>query len=177
MLSGLNLTEKQKIADDLHERFARAKVVILTDFKGLNVLSVTKLRSELRKENVEYKVVKNSLIVRAAKGTDAEVISAYCKGPNGVALSYDNPVTPAKILSKFADENEKFVVKIGAMGGKLLQRDDIKALAQLPSREVLLGQVLCAMNGVPTALVRVLSEVPRKMLNVLQAIKDQKEAA
>lgn len=173
----MNLNEKQQIAEDLHERFTRAQVVILTDFKGLDVQSVTRLRSELRKENVEYQVVKNSLIVRAAKGTDAELISDYCKGPNAVALSYDDPVAPAKILSKFADENDKLVIKIGAMGGRLLQQKDIKALSELPSREVLLSQVLCAMNGVSTSLVRVLSEVPRSMLNVLQAIKDQKAAA
>lgn len=173
----MNLIEKQQIAENLHERLARAKIVILTDFKGLSVQSITKLRSELRKENIEYQVVKNSLIVRAAKDTDVEIISNYCDGPNAVAISYENPVTPAKILTKFAEENDKFVIKVGAMGGKLLKLEDVKSLSQLPSREVLLSQVLSAMNGVPTAFVRLLNEVPRKMLNVLQAIKDQKEAA
>ena len=173
----MNLNEKQAIAESLHEEFANAKVVILTDFKGLNVQAVTKLRAELRKENVAYKVVKNSLIVRASKDTDAELIQDHCKGPNAVAYSLTDPVAPAKILSKFAAENDKLVIKIGAMGGKVLTQGDIKALAELPSREVLLSQVLSAMNAVPTSLVRVLAEVPRQMLNVLQAIKDQKDAA
>lgn len=173
----MNLNEKQEIAKELHDRLSRAKLVILTDLKGLNVQSVTKLRSELRKENIEYQVVKNSLIIRAAKDTDSEILAKYCVGPNAIALSYDNLVTPAKILTKFAEENDKFVIKIGAMGRKLLAKDDIKSLSQLPSREVLLSHVLSAMNGVPTAFVRLLNEVPRKMLNVLLAIKDAKESA
>lgn len=173
----MNLKEKQAIAENLHEEFAKAKVVILTDFKGLNVQAVTKLRAELRKEDVTYKVIKNSLIVRAAKDTDAELIQEHCKGPNAVAYSLTDPVAPAKILSKFAEENDKLGIKVGAMAGKVLTKADIKALADLPSREVLLSQVLSAMNGVPTALVRLLSEVPRQMLNVLLAIKDQKDAA
>lgn len=173
----MNLKEKQAIAENLHEEFAKAKVVILTDFKGLNVQAVTKLRAELRKEDVTYKVIKNSLIVRAAKDTDAELIQEHCKGPNAVAYSLTDPVAPAKILSKFAEENDKLDIKVGAMAGKVLTKADIKALADLPSREVLLSQVLSAMNGVPTALVRLLSEVPRQMLNVLLAIKDQKDAA
>ena len=173
----MNLSEKKRIAEDLHSRFEKAQIVILSDYKGLDVGSVTKLRSDLRKENVEFQVAKNSLIKRAVKETDAELISDYCKGPNAVALSFEDPVAPAKILSKFAKENDKLKIKIGVMNGKLLDVDDIKALADLPSREVLLSQVLSAMNGVPTALVRLLSEVPRQMLNVLQAIKDQKEAA
>lgn len=173
----MNLSEKKRIAEDLHGRLEKAQIVIISDYKGLDVGAVTKLRSDLRKENVEFQVAKNSLIIRAAKDTDAEPISDYCKGPNAIAMSYEDPVAPAKILSKFAKDNDKLEIKIGVMNGKLLNIDDIKALADLPSREVLLSQVLSAMNGVPTGLVRLLSEVPRQLVNVLQAIKDQKEAA
>ncbi len=173
----MNLSEKKRITEDLHERFSKAQVVIIADYKGLDVTSVTKLRSELRNENVEFQVAKNSLIIRAAQDTDTALLTDYCKGPNAVALSYDDPVAPAKVLSKFAKENDKLEIKVGVMNGKVLMTDDINALADLPSRDVLLGQILSAMNGVPTSFVRVLNEVPRQMLNVLQAIKDQKEAA
>lgn len=135
------------------------------------------MRRKLRDVDVEYKVVKNTLLVRASEDTDAALIKESFKGPSAVALSYDDPVAPAKVLSDFAKENEKLEIKIGVMEGKILDISAIKALSSLPSREVLLAQVLSAMNGVPTALVGVLSALPRQLLNVLQAIKDQKEAA
>ncbi len=173
----MNITEKKTIVENLNGRFQKAKVVIIADYKGLDVVSVTNLRAQLRKENVDFKVAKNSLVIRASEDTDVALITDHCKGPNAVAMSYDDPVSPAKVLSKFAKENDKLEIKIGVMDGKVLTVENINALADLPSREVLLSQVLSAMNGVPTALVRLLNEVPRQMLNVLQAIKDQKEAA
>ncbi|OQY04512.1 MAG: 50S ribosomal protein L10 [Desulfobacteraceae bacterium 4572_123] len=128
-------------------------------------------------ENIEFKVAKNSLLVRASAETDVAVIKDEFQGPSGIALSYDDPVAPAKILMDFARENKKLEIKIGVMNGKVLDLSQIKALSDLPSREILLAQVLSAMNGVPTALVRALSDIPGRMLNVLQAIKEQKEGA
>ena len=104
-------------------------------------------------------------------------ISEFFKGPSAVAISYDDPVTPAKVLTEFAKENKNLKIKVGVMGAKLLYIEDINSLSSLPSREVLLSQVLSAMNGVPTAFVRVLSGTIGQFLNVLTAIKDQKEAA
>lgn len=173
----MNLNQKKQIADSLHEKFARSKVVILTDYKGLDVASMNALRRKLKEADIEYKVVKNSLLVRASEGTDAALISDAFEGPSAVALSYDDPVAPAKILSEFAEENKKLELKIGVMNGKTLDLGAIKALSTLPSREVLLGQLLSAMNGVPTGLVRTLNGVPQKFLNLLMALRDQKEAA
>jgi large subunit ribosomal protein L10 len=173
----LNLEKKQKISEDLHTRFSKSAIVILTDYKGLDVAAVSELRRELRKENIEYQVVKNTLLTRAAEETDVAVIKDHFKGPIAVALSYDDPVAPAKVLTKFAEANDKLEIKIGVMNGKVLDLSEIKALSRLPSREVLLGQLLSVLNGVPTSFVRVLAEVPRSFLNVLTAIKDQKEAA
>lgn len=173
----MKLDEKKQIKSDLHERFSRSKVVILTDYKGLDVAAINSLRRKLNDENIEFKVAKNSLLVRASAETDVAVIKDEFKGPSAIALSYDDPVAPAKILMDFARENKKLEIKIGVMNGKVLDLSQIKALSDLPSREILLGQVLSAMNGVPTALVRALSDVPGRMLNVLQAIKEQKEAA
>jgi large subunit ribosomal protein L10 len=92
-------------------------------------------------------------------------------------MSYGDPVAPAKILTEFAKENKVFEIKIGVMDGKILDENKIKSLAALPSREVLLGVFVSTLNSVPAGFVRTLAEIPRQMLNVLQAVKDQKEAA
>ena len=173
----MKLEKKQEIVQEIHEKFARSKIVIVTDYKGLDVATISDLRRKLREADIEYRVVKNTLLARASEGTDAEAIKDDFKGPSGVALSYDDPVAPAKVLTQFAKENNKLEIKVGVMGNSVLSVDDIKALSALPSREVLLGQLLSVMVAVPTSFVRVLNAVPQKFLYALQAIKEQKEAA
>ena len=173
----MKLEEKKQIVDDLHDRLAKSAVVIVTDYKGLDVAAVTDLRRQLRESQIEYQVVKNTLLIRAAADTDAALMQDHFKGPSAIALSYDDPVSPAKILTDFAKENEKLEIKAGVMGGKVLDLAAIKALSNMPSREQLLAQLLSAMNAVPTSLVRVLAAVPQNLVYALQAIKEQKEAA
>lgn len=173
----MNLTEKQTIVDDLHGRLSDAQIVILTDYKGLDVETITKLRKELRESDVEFQVAKNTLLTKASEDTDASLIKDHFKGPTAIALSASDPVAPAKILTKFAEENDKLEIKVGVMNGKALTLDDIKALSTMPSREELLGKLVSVLHAVPTSLVRVLNEVPRSMVNVLQAVKDEKDAA
>ncbi len=173
----MDINEKKRIAEDLQGRFEKSTIVILTDYKGLDVESMNALRRKLREANTEYQVVKNSLLVRASEGNDIALIKDQFKGPSAIALSYDDPVAPAKVLTDFVKENKNFEVKVGVLNGKVINLDGIKALSSLPSREVLLAQVLSTMNAVPTSLVTALSDVPRRLLNVLQAIKEQKEAA
>lgn len=173
----MNLTEKKNIVDQLHDNLSRSTTVILSDYKGLDVSTINDLRRKLRESDVEFKVVKNTLLGIASQDTDVFLIKDYFKGPNAIALSFDDPVAPAKILSEFAEKHDKLEIKVGVMNGKVLDLSAIKALSSLPSREVLLTQVLSAMNGLPTAFVRALNNVPGRLLNVLQAIKDKKEAA
>jgi len=173
----VKLEEKRQIASELHEKFSTSKVVIVTDYKGLDVTTINSLRRKLRDAEVEYKVVKNTLLARASEETDAALIKEYFKGPSAIALSYDDPVAPAKVLADFAKEHKKLEIKAGVMGGKILDLAAIKALAELPSREVLLSQVLSAMNAVPTGFVRTLNAIPQQFLNLLLALKDQKEGA
>jgi large subunit ribosomal protein L10 len=173
----LKLENKKAIVKALNERLGRIQVAILTDYKGLDVAAINDLRRKLREENVEYQVVKNTLLLRAAEGTDAALLKDYFVGPSAVALSYEDPVAPAKVLTQFAKDHEALEIKAGVMEGKVLDLTDLKALADLPSREVLLGQLVGVLNNVPTSYVRLLAEVPRQMLNVLTAIKEQKEAA
>ncbi len=173
----MRLEEKQKITEDLHERFSKSAVVVVTDYKGLDVSSMNELRRKLREADIEFQVAKNTLLVRAAKDTDVALIQDYFKGPSAVALSYSDPVAPAKVLMQFAKDNQKLEIKGGLLKNKVLDPDAIKALALLPSREVLLGQFLSVLNEVPTSFVRTIAAIPRSLLNVLTAIKDQKEAA
>ena len=171
----MKLEEKKEIVAELKDRLARAQVAILADYKGLNVMAINDLRRKLRQDNIEFQVVKNSLLLRASEDTDSALLKDFFKGPSAVALSYDDPVAPAKILTEFAKDNKELEIKAGVMSGKLLDLADLKALAELPSQEVLLGQLVGTLNNVPTSFVRLLAEIPRQMLNVLNAIKDHKE--
>jgi len=173
----VKLEKKKQIAEDLRQKFSKSKVVIVTDYKGLDVTTINSLRKKLRDLDVEYKVVKNTLLIRASLETDVALIKDIFTGPNAVALSYEDPVASAKALTEFAEQHKALEIKIGVLDGKVLDLEAIKALAALPSREVLLGQLLSAFNGVPVNFVRTLSAIPSQLLNVLEAIKNQKEAA
>lgn len=173
----LRLSEKKELVEDLHRCFQKAAILILTDNKGLNVESVNELRRKLRDAGVEYRVVKNTLLWRAAEGTDVAVVTDDFIGPTAIAIGYDDPVEPAKVLAEFAKANEKLEIKAGVMNGDRLAVDNIVALSKLPSREVLLSQFLSVLNGVPTSFVRVLNGVPQKLVYALNAIRDQKDAA
>lgn len=171
----MKIAEKQSIVEDLKDRFARSKVVIVTDYKGLDVTSINGLRRQLREADCEYRVVKNTLLRRASEETDIAVIKDTFTGPNAVTFSYEDPVAPAKVLTEFAKSNDKLEIRVGVMDGKMLDADAIKALSALPSREVLLSQLLSAMNGVPGSFVSTLNNILGQMLNVLMAIKEKKE--
>ena len=173
----MRIEEKQQIAEDLRDRFSKSAIIVLTDYKGLDVAAMNDLRRKLRAEKIEYQVVKNSILIRASADNDGDLIKDFFKGPSAVALSYDDPIAPAKVLAQFAKDHEKLEIKVGVMNGKVLDATAIKALAQLPPREVLLGQLLSALNAIPTSFVRTIAEVPRSFVNLLAAIKDQKEAA
>ena len=173
----MKIETKQQIAEDLHDKFAKSAIIVLTDYKGLDVAAINDLRRKLRESDIEYQVVKNTLLARAAEDTEVALIKDHFKGPSAVAISYDDPVAPAKVLTQFAKDNGKLEIKVGVLNGKVLDAQAIKALALLPSREVMLAQLLATLNAVPTSFVRVLAEVPRSLLNVLTALKDQKEAA
>jgi len=173
----LNNSQKKEVVERLAKAFKESEISILVDYKGLNVLKMTELRAQLRKEGIQIEVVKNSLMALASEGTDAALMKDFFKGPNALVLSKKDPVAPAKILINFAKDNDKLEIKAGALSGKLLNPEEIKQLAKLPSKEELLGKLVYTLNAVPTSFVNVLSGVSRAFVNVLNAIKDQKEAA
>lgn len=171
----MNKDNKQELVTEMHERLGRAKAVFLADFRGMDVGKATTLRNELRSASVEYKVFKNTLLERASQGTDMECLSPYLTGPTAIAISYDDPVGAAKVLSKFAkDPQGKFVLKVGVLSGKLLDVKQIQALAELPSREVLLAKMLGSMQAPATNFVGVLAALPGSLVRALDAIRAQK---
>jgi len=173
----LNISQKKEEVKRLTQAFADAEISILVDYKGLNVSQMTELRFKLRAAGVQMEVVKNTLLRRSVDGSGAELMKDLFKGPNAIVLSNQDPVAPAKILVDFVKDNQKLEIKAAALGGKLLTIQEIEQLAKMPSREELLGKLVCTLNAVPTSLVNVLAGVPRAFVNVLNAVKDQKEAA
>lgn len=168
---------KEQMVKELSEKMGAAKAAFLTDYRGIDVEAANALRGELHKANVEYRVVKNTFLKLAIKGTDNECLIEFLTGPTSVTIAKEDPVAPAKALSEFAKANKNFEIKCGVLDGKLLSVADIQALAELPSREVLLANVLRTISAPATNFVGVLAAMPRSLVQVLGAIKEQKEAA
>jgi len=171
----LDRRTKEQIVSELQEKLKEAKLGVLTSFSGMNVAKMEALRNALRKSNAELKVVKNTLLGIASKETDFSILADHFKWPVAIVLSHKDPVGPTKVLIDFAKKNPELEIKIGVLDGKLLTRSDISALAELPSREVLLGKLVSVMAAVPTAFVTVLSGVPRNFVQLLNAYCDKKK--
>ena len=169
---GLSLEQKQAAVSEVQTRLAGAQAVIVAEYRGLNVERVTQLRSKARKSGVYLRVLKNTLARRAIKGTPFEKLSEQMVGPLMYGISQD-PVAGAKVLSEFAKENEQFVIKAGAMPNAVMSVQEIKALAQLPSRAQLLATLLGTLQAPMAKLVRTLNEVPGKFVRTLAAYRDK----
>ncbi|MEE4166698.1 MAG: 50S ribosomal protein L10 [Desulfocapsaceae bacterium] len=173
----MNRDQKSAIVAELNEMFNRAKFSVVADYCGLKVSELEKVRKELRGCDTEIRIAKNTLLKRAVADTACESLVEDFSGTTAIVVAYDDPVSPAKVLAKFAEDHKKFELRSAVLEGEKITIDNIIALSKLPTKEVLLGQLLSVMNGVPTALVRVLSGVPRTFLYGLQAVKEQKEQA
>lgn len=171
----MNRDEKAGKVRELNETFSKAKFAVVADYRGLKVTELEKLRGELRQNNAQVQVAKNTLLKRAVEGTDYEGLSESFTGTTAIAFSFEEPVGPAKILSDFAKEFEALEIRAAAMDGNVLSADDVTALAKLPSKDQLLGQLCSVLVAVPTGLVRALNGVPNNLVYALQAIKEQKE--
>jgi len=171
----LERSKKEQVIAELHNKLGRASAAILTDYKGLTVAEITSLRDSLATEKVDYQVIKNTLMRLACKETGVSALEPMLTGTCAVAISYGDPAVPAKIIKKFSKSNEKLKLKAGVLGNRLINADQVLALADLPPKEELLGKMLGTLNAVPTGLVTVLSGVPRAFVGVLAAIQRQKE--
>ncbi len=172
----MNRTEKAAEIESLKSKFETAQLTILADYKGLSVAAITDLRRKLRAHQGSLKVVKNRLAKIAVKGTGAEFLASHFTGTTVVALTSGDPAAVAKVVSNFAKENDKLKIKAGALTGKALDLNAVKALADMPSREQLIAKLMGSMNAPATNLVSVLSQIPRQLVTVLSAVRDQKAA-
>lgn len=165
---------KEAFVADLQERLGRAQLAVVTDYRGLDVDRMTEFRKALAKvQGAEFRVVKNRLVKLAVAETAFAELEGFFTGSNAMLLGYEDVVEAAKVLTDFAKDNVQMAVKGGAMEGNLLSAADVKALANLPPKEVLQSQLLGVLQGPMRNLVSVLANVNRSLLNVITAYKDK----
>jgi large subunit ribosomal protein L10 len=141
------LAEKEQAVAEVTEKFKASASTIIADYRGLNVAQVTQLRKSLREAGIEFVVLKNSLARRASANAELSALDEYLTGPTAIAFSKDDLVAPAKILTDFAKKNDKLSVKGGVVEGRVVGYDQIKALAELPSRDGLLSMLLSVLQA------------------------------
>lgn len=167
---------KAKVREAVSERFGKANAVYMAEFRGLKVEEVTQLRVALRKANADFKVVKNRLVKKAieADHKDMAVVSTKLKGPLGLICAYGDSAAAAKVLTEFQKDHPNFVLTAGYMEKQGLSVDDVKAIADLPPKEVLLAKIIGSLVAPHRGLVGVIHGIPRGVVGVINAIKDKK---
>ena len=175
---GKNLEGKEQKVTGLHEKFTSSTVAILMEMRGLNVSEMTELRRKLRGVKGELRVVKNTMARRAADGTPMAAVQENFEGPIAVTFGYADPIAPAKILKKFIGERSgKVKFKAGVVEGQALDASGIEAVASLPEKDVLIGNLVRQLQSPISGLVMTLQGVIRKVVFVLDAIRDQRSKA
>lgn len=169
--------QKEEIVKEVTEDLKKAKMVVLTDYRGLNVSDINRLRRNLRDNNCQYKVVKNTLTKMAAKEAGLEELDPYLEGPTALALNDTDPIEMAKTLLKMAKELGHLEIKAGIMEGELLEVKDVETLGAIPSREVLLARVCGGFQAPITGLAVALQGNLNKLVYVLDGIRRSKEAS
>ncbi|MBL8496897.1 50S ribosomal protein L10 [Nitrosomonas sp. JL21] len=169
----LNLEEKKAIVTEVSAQVANAQAIIIAEYRGIEVGQMTQLRAKTRESGIYFRVIKNSLVRRAVADTPYAPLANHMVGPLVYGISTD-PVAVAKILHEFSKDNEKFVIKVGAMGQHVMSRDEITALAALPSRDELLAKLLGTMQAPIAKFVQTLNEVPARFVRGLAMVRDSK---
>jgi large subunit ribosomal protein L10 len=170
---------KQEAVKELNEVFQKATAAVLANYQGIDATSITEMRASMRGQSVEFRVVKNTLAKLAAKDTPFEALDASFTGPVSVLVSYDDPVAPARALAdqRKVDKTKTPKVICGLVGGKMISPEGVNALADLPSRDALLGQMLSVMQGPTTNFVGVFSSLLRKLVGTLDAVREKKASS
>lgn len=168
---------KKQIVQEIKEKIDKATSIVLVDYRGLDVEAVTDLRNKYREADVEYKVYKNTLMRFAFKDCGLEDFNKFLVGPSAVAFSYEDAVVPAKISNEFAKKHKELEIKAGIVDGKVVDVEGVKALADLPSREVLIAQVLGGLNAPISGFANVLQGTLKSLLYALNAVKDKQAGA
>ena len=171
------LSEKQAIVAALTERIQNAGSGVFVDYKGINVAQDTELRRKMREAGVHYNVVKNTLLRIAAQEAGIEGLEPVLEHNTAIAVSPEDPVAVAKVVCEFAKTNDKLKVKVGILDGKVISAEEVKAVASLPPKEVLIAKVLGSMNAPITGFVNVLQGTIRNVVYALDAVRKAKESA
>jgi|LakWasMet70_HOW9_FD_contig_41_1041022_length_1211_multi_5_in_0_out_0_2 large subunit ribosomal protein L10 len=167
--------QKESQVTELRDNLLRSKATYVSDYRGLSVKEITTLRRNLQKVDADFTVAKNTLIKVALKGEAlGEALESQLKGPTGLAICYSDPAAPAKVLADFIKAVKKSELRGGVVEGKAVTADQAKAIAELPSREVLIAKMLGSMNAPITNFVGVLAAMPRSLVLALEAIRKQK---
>lgn len=167
--------KKDKI-ESIKEKFSKAQVAIVTEYRGLSVEEITNLRRELQKENGDYMVTKNTLAKIAVKDTEYEVLTNTFKGPIALAFGFKDQISPAKALSGFIKEVKKGEIIAAALDGKLLSANEAKALANLPSREEIYAKMLGCINSPASGIANSMNAVLTQLVRTMAAVRDTKTA-
>ena len=173
----LSLEQKKAVVSEVSEVAANAHSAIAAEYLGLTVGDMTALRAKARENSVYVRVVKNTLAKRAIEGTDFECMSEVLVGPLVLAFSQEDPGAAARVIQDFAKQNDKLVVKVVSIGGKLLAPGDIKRLADMPTKEQAISMLMAVMKAPIEKLARTLAEPHAKLVRTVAAIRDQKQAA
>ncbi|MCI0487922.1 MAG: 50S ribosomal protein L10 [Blastocatellia bacterium] len=168
--------QKQQDIEFLREEFQQSPHAMLVQFKGIKVADDERLRREMREADLYYRVVKNTLALRAAKGTPVEVLQDDFTGSTAVALSKDDPVTLAKVLSKWAKESAAFAFKAGIVEGRVIKPADLEALSNMPSKEELISKMMFLINSGAQRLAVVTAGVARNLTIVIDQVRAQRES-
>jgi large subunit ribosomal protein L10 len=169
--------QKEVEVETLRREFQESPNAVLVGFQGIKVADDERLRRELRQANLSYRVVKNTLAIRAAEGTPMEQVKQNFVGATAVALSKDDPVTLAKVLTKWAKESPVFKFKAGIVEGSLIEARDIEAISNLPSKEELVSKIMFLVNANAQRLAVVTGAVARNLAIVIDQVRAQKESA
>ena len=172
----MDRTDKAKVVEEVQESFKKANATFIAEYQGIKAQDMNEFRANLRNASMDFKVVRNTLARRAVKGTPIESLASELKGPTAIAFSYSDAALAAKTLVQFAKEQPKLKLRIGTLGNRVISVQEIKGLAELPSRDVLLARMLGSMKAPMTGIAGVLAGVPRKFLYALNAVKDAKAA-
>jgi large subunit ribosomal protein L10 len=173
----LKLEDKKQLVAELKQKFAQAKMVVFTDYRGLNVSEINELRGKLHAVGVEYRVVKNTLTRFVLQESGPAELLPQLEGPNALLFGFDEVVEPAKILLDFQKTHKNLDIKLGVLEGKLMDLEQIKVLSALPSREVLVAQVLGGLQAPLYGLAYVLKANLTGLVRALDAVREQKEAS
>ena len=173
----LNLEDKKAIVAEVNETAGNALSLVIADARGVNVTDMTELRAKAREQKIDLRVVRNTLAKRAFEGTDFECVSDVLTGPSLFGFSMEDPGAAARLFKEFAKTNDKFEIKALSVSGQLLDKAQVDVLANLPTLEQALGQLVSVMIAPVSKLVRTLNDVPSKVTRFVAAVRDQKQEA